>query len=147
MKSIQILRQIALIRKGRNRNIEETEAMLRHWLIQWREDGFGYWTVITKENNDIIGVCGVSKATLKGETIYNIYYRTKPSSWKKGYIKEAAQLSIDYILESVNPDATIMVRTKQDNLPSIKIALSLGFKHHKQLDDYGETGDVYYFNK
>lgn len=132
---------------GPHLNVDQTEEMLTGWLRHWDENGFGYWTVITKENDEIIGACGIKKEQIKGKQVYNVYYRTKPSSWKKGYIKEAALLSIHYLQNYVDSDAAIMIRTKADNLPSIKTALSLGFKHQKLLDDFNERGDVYYFNK
>lgn len=133
--------------KGPHQTINETKMMLDEWLQHWEENGFGYWVAVMKENNETIGACGIRKAQLNEKQVYNVYYRTKPSSWKKGYIKEAALSSIHYVLNYIDSNAAIMIRTKSDNLPSIKTALSLGFKHQSQLNNFYETGDVYYFNK
>lgn len=132
---------------GPHKNIEETKEMIHSWIQHWDEYGFGYWIIVNKESNEIMGICGLRKSKLKNSEVFNLAYRIESASWKKGFIKEAAKASIQYILQDIDPDALIMARTKYNNIPSINTAKSLGFVMESKLDDYEEKGDVYLFNK
>lgn len=60
---------------------------------------------------------------------------------RRGYVKEACQAIID----NVGKLSVIVVLTLNANIPSIRTAMSLGFKHDRSLDDYDGDGNVYYF--
>lgn len=49
---------------------EEVEAWLQNQLRRYRENGFGLWAVILKENEELIGQCGLTlQATPHGKVL------------------------------------------------------------------------------
>lgn len=107
--------------------------------------GFGYYSLVIKENNQVLGLCGLKHTQLKGQPFLNLYYRIDSNQTQRGYVKEAAVTIIEYVLELTQSQIPLMVLTLNTNLPSRRTAEALGFVYDKSWDDYQGFGNVYYF--
>ena len=47
--------------RGRGFTIDETRALIEHWLRHWSEHGFGPWAVIDDESGALMGHCGLQR--------------------------------------------------------------------------------------
>lgn len=134
--------------KGPVESLEEFKASyLTEWIEHYKKYGFGYYVVILKEDYEPIGVCGLRYKDIKGETYLNIYYRIDSQKTKNGYVFEASTKVIEHVQELTNHQYKIVALTKEENIPSIKTAESLGLKRDSTFDNYQEQGNVYYFSE
>ena len=83
---------------------------------------------------------------VNNETFLNLYYRISPSKMRRGFVKEAANKIIEDVTKKLNNKYKIVVVTLDENIPSRKIAESLGLKYKKEFDNIDGEGNVYYFN-
>ncbi len=139
---------------GPVRDRETFQEELNRWIKHHESYGFGYYVIIDKSDAGYVGVCGLKHTLIRGQTYLNLYYRITPEKMRRGYVKEAARVIIDSVLqwkedetESPSPRSRIIVAlTLNTNIPSIRTAQSLGLKHDPGLDDYAGEGNVYYFS-
>lgn len=94
----------------------------------------------------MFGLCGLRYISIRDKKYLNLYYRIDPSKMRKGFVKEAATRIIDIITSELNNEYKVVVLTLDKNIPSRKVAESLGLKYDKDFDDLGGEGNVYYFN-
>lgn len=125
----------------------ETRAMLQQWIQDWERDKIGYFIIIEKASNEVIGMCGVRYRDWQNGHIFNLAYRLDTAYTRKGYTKEANQLVLQFIHDTIDTNPKIVARTKYNNIPSIKTAEALGLALNPRFDNFEEPGDVYLFNK
>lgn len=106
---------------------EEATTMLDSWIVDWDRDGIGYWMVREACDEPAIGVAGVR---LPGDTdadpaAYNLYYRFRPVAWGKGFAREAGEAAVEAVAAR-DASAVVIAVISEDNLPSIRVATSLG---------------------
>ncbi|MGO3048697.1 hypothetical protein CD110_02005 [Staphylococcus casei] len=130
---------------GPHQSIEETEAMLESWMNHWLRYSFGYCLMIEKKTGEMLGICGLSYKQLNGETYLNLAYRLETQHTRKGYTKEACKAVIKNVKIATKVNNKILVRTKTNNLPSIKTAESFGFVRDSHYDDFESYDDIYFF--
>lgn len=70
---------------------EEVEAWLQNQLRRYRENGFGLWAVILKENEELIGQCGLILQDTPHGKVLEIGYLFQKAYWHRGYATEAAR--------------------------------------------------------
>lgn len=108
--------------------------------------GFGYYSLVDKSDKKVFGLCGLRYTSIRDKKYLNLYYRIDPSKMRKGFVKGAATRIIDIITSELNNEYKVVVLTLDKNIPSRKVAESLGLKYDKDFDDLGGEGNVYYFN-
>ena len=81
---------------------EEVQAWLDKQLRRYREDGFGLWAVILKENGVQIGQCGITLQEYGDGRVPEVGYLLCKEYWHRGFATEAA----DYCGETPAPDPT-----------------------------------------
>lgn len=104
------------------------EIMLRGWLRQWAEDGFGYWAVRREPAGEIIGFGGVRRMPMEhmeARDILNLYYRFTPTAWGHGYATKMAREAVR-LARSALSALPIVARVRPANLLSIKTAERAG---------------------
>ena len=78
------------------RDIKGTKAWIEWTLESYRDNGFGKWIMMLKENESVIGDCGISLQKVNGKTYPEIGYRLVYDSWGMGFASEAALGCRDY---------------------------------------------------
>ncbi|MDB4089115.1 GNAT family N-acetyltransferase [Flavobacteriales bacterium] len=116
-------------------SVEETEIFLNNY-SDYERNGFGRWTVVRKEDNEILGWCGLKK---RQDGVIDIGYRFHKKFWNKGYATESARACLNYGFEVLNLEE-IIGNTDRENLASIKVLEKIGLKFWKN-DKYDGIND------
>lgn len=110
----------------------------------YKKYGYGRWAVITKENSEFIGWCGLKYTESLSEN--DIGFRLMKKQWNKGYATEAAQACIKFGFEKLNM-TQIVGRAMLKNEASIKVLQKLGLQYLKPFDFGDESGVIYIINR
>ena len=112
--------------------IEEAYNWLNSQLERYKNYGYGLWAVVLKENNEMIGQCGLSIQTWKNSKVLEVGYLFQRNYWHHGYATEAAIASKEYAFNVLNAnEVSSIIRTT--NTQSINVALRNGMK---KVDDW-----------
>lgn len=110
-----------------------SEEVLRQWLRQWADDGFGYWAVTLPEGGEVIGFGGVRRITWQDRDILNLYYRFTPGSWGHGYAAETARTAV-VLARTHLPALPVVARVRAVNVPSVRTAERAGLMRRPEFD-------------
>lgn len=121
-----------------------SDAEVQEWLdrqfARYNKYGFGLWAVILKENDEMIGQCGLTMQSWKDGEVLEIGYLFQYRYWHKGYAVEAAKACKEYAFEILNADEVCSI-IRDTNIPSQKVAIRNGMikmdswiKHYKGVD-------------
>lgn len=126
---------------GPDADPEVTAERLRSWLAGWDRDGISYHVVEVLSTGEAVGFTGVRYADARdwgqpAEPVLNLYYRFAPVAWGRGYAAECGRTVLDWTRVH-RPDRPVVVITTPDNLPSLKVARSLGFDHYRDITHDG----------
>lgn len=108
-----------------------TDNDVQEWidksLKRYAEDKLGYFLVIEKISNKVIGQAALMPDTIEGSKQYEIGYILKKEYWHKGYAIEAANALKEYAFQSLHLNEVIF-EIRPQNLPSRKVAENLHAK-------------------
>lgn len=106
---------------------------------RYRIFGFGLWAVCLKENNEMIGDCGLTMQTIHEQIKPEIGYHIRKDQQRKGYAKEAAIAVRDWTFKNT-PFNEIYFYMKYTNDPPAKTAISWGCHQVEEYND--DTNEV-----
>ena len=107
---------------------EEARAWLLNQLRRYREDGFGLWGVIRKEDGQFLGQCGLTWQPLgNGARGIEVGYLFERTYWHNGYATEAAVACKEYAFCTLHADAVYSI-IRENNLPSRRVAERNGMR-------------------
>lgn len=119
---------------------EEAQEWLNRQLSRYQKWGFGLWAVILKENEEMIGQCGLTMQPWKGEEVLEIGYLFRRQYWHQGYATEAARVCKHYAFEKLHKDEVYSI-IRDTNTASQNVALRNGMsvadhwiKHYRGVD-------------
>ncbi|MCI9112396.1 MAG: GNAT family N-acetyltransferase [Eubacterium sp.] len=101
---------------------EEVQEWLNRQLARYAQYGFGLWAVILKENEELIGQCGLTMQPRDGREVLEIGYLFHKKYWKHGYATEAAAACREYAFNNLNADEVYSI-IRDNNIPSQKVAM------------------------
>lgn len=119
--------------------VEEAEDLIHNY-DEYEKNGFGRWTVVLKETNEVLGWCGLKY--IKSVDEVDLGYRLHRKFWNKGYATEACKASLNIGFKRYNLEL-IVGRTMVDNLASRKVLEKIGMTYWKEFD-FEEHPGVYY---
>ena len=99
----------------------EVQEGLDKQLQRYKNDGFGVWAVILKENNELIGQCGLSMQPCEDKEVLEIGYIFQKRYWHKGYATEAAVACREYAFDKLNADEVFSL-IRETNIASQNVA-------------------------
>ena len=100
--------------------------------MRYERDGYGYWAVIHKMSERLIGVCGLLKEQADYENYVGLGYIFNKDYWGRGYALESASACVDYAFHTLKvKELTAQIRP--NNLPSRKVAEKLGMEVNKEF--------------
>ena len=102
-----------------------TKKDVRKWinrqLTRYRKDGFGYFAVILKESDALIGQAGLMKSTINGNEAVELGYILDNAYWHNGYGTEAARACLEYAFRELELK-TVCCSIRPENVASIRVA-------------------------
>jgi len=125
---------------------EWVQAWLRTCLERYYQSwGFGPYAVVTKQNQSVIGYCGLFFfPDINGQQEVEIGYRLRRSVWGQGYATEAASAVLDYAFDTLGIKRLIAI-IDPSNAASIRVAEKLGMHYENEvmLEGYTHPDQVY----
>ena len=119
---------------------EEVQEWLDRQISRYQKWNFGLWAVILKENNKMIGQCGLTMQPWKEREVLEIGYLFNRSCWHKGYATEAAKACKKYAFEQLKADEVYSI-IRDTNVASINVAVrnnmtkaDTWIKHYRGID-------------
>lgn len=120
---------------------EEVLAWLRNQQRRYREeDGHGLWAVLLKENEKMIGQCGLTYQSWGEWRVLEVGYLFERAFWHRGYATEAAAACRDYAFERLGEEEVFSI-IRDSNSASQRVAQRNGMtvrgcfvKHYRGVD-------------
>ncbi|MDR6551640.1 GNAT family N-acetyltransferase [Paenibacillus qinlingensis] len=108
---------------------DETHAFYHAIQAEFKECGFGFYAVETKENNAFIGFIGFHRAIFKAEftPCIEIGWRLRKEAWGKGYATEGAEACLRYGFDELGLD-DVYSFTAEINKPSQSVMMKIGMR-------------------
>lgn len=124
-----------------------TVDMTRDWidwsLRNYAEHGFGLWAMILKEEDRLVGDCGLTIQLVDGVDEIEIGYHLLRACWGRGLATEAAIGCRDYVFDVLGRNRVISWMGPE-NVPSRRVAERVGMKLEKQTRNrFGKEAVVY----
>jgi ribosomal-protein-alanine N-acetyltransferase len=123
---------------------QDVRQWLDRQLARYRQYGFGLWALIRKDDGQMVGQAGLTIQPCEGDEVLEIGYLLKRRFWHQGYAREAALGCKEYAFTVLQaPKVHSVIKT--DNLPSIRVAESLGMKREKEFITRYYNGDMAHY--
>ena len=121
------------------RKVDQEERIHRYN----RDFGHTFWVVERKEDQAILGFCGLKRCTDEQGPfgMMEAGWRLRESAWGQGYAKEAAIASIDAAFDRFGAEEVIAL-TVNGNRPSWGLMKRLGMRRREDLDFEDAIWDV-----
>lgn len=110
---------------------EKTRNFLELTQSHYDKYGTGLLAVVHKEEQRVIGYCGIVFQDIDGENLPEIGYRLHPQFWGKGLATEAAMAVQEYGFNEMKYDKMISI-IESENVGSIRVAEKNGLTLEKE---------------
>jgi len=117
---------------------EETRVTLGKMVEFWAQHGFGRWAVVSKDDGELIGLCGFRLL----ERTPELFYMFAKASWGRGLATEAARACLRYGFEELG-FKRIMAATRHGNAASIRVMTKIGMSYEKEISHSGVDAVCY----
>ena len=107
--------------------------LAEHWR-HWEEHGFGWWAVADRQDEQLLGWCGLGILDETGEV--EVKYLLRPASWGQGLATEAARQAVGYAFGEAGLSQVIGL-THPENIASQRVLEKSGLTY---------TNRAVYFN-
>jgi RimJ/RimL family protein N-acetyltransferase len=108
----------------------------------YRKNGFGFYAMLSKSHNKVIGMCGLVKR--EGLEHVDLGFAVLPKFLKNGFAYEASLSCIEYAKNSLKIN-TLAAICNTDNVASIALLNKLGFKFIRTIILPNETTLLNYY--
>ncbi|HMQ70383.1 MAG TPA: GNAT family N-acetyltransferase [Ignavibacteria bacterium] len=122
------------IGKGGIRNAEQTKRGIEYFIKNQHENGFSLWALIEKENDTLIGHCGLEY--LLDRSDIELCYLLSKDYWGKGYATEISKATLEYGFKNLMLKR-IVAMTYPENLPSVNVLKKIGLKPKGEKEFFG----------
>ena len=104
---------------------EEVQEWIERQNLRYKEYGFGLWAVVLKENDEMIGQCGLTMQPWKEQEVLEVGYLFQRMYWHRGYAIEAARACKKYAFNILNACEVCSI-IRDTNQASRKLAIRNG---------------------
>ncbi|MFZ0454659.1 MAG: GNAT family N-acetyltransferase [Ignavibacteriaceae bacterium] len=123
-------------------DINRVRKSIKRSINSYKENRFGLWGVILKEQNRFIGQCGITKQDIDGVIVPEIGYHINKEFWRKGFASEASVACLKYGFEKLQL-IEIYIHTYIKNIPSRRVAEKLNMVRVKEFEKYIKDYNIY----
>lgn len=118
----------------------EVDAWFERQRRRYRDDGFGLWALIEKEDERFIGQCGITLQPVGDRRLPEIGYLLCADRWHQGFATEASKACLEWGF-SIRHFPMLCSIIRDTNIASQRVALRLGMtrtetiiKHYRGID-------------
>ncbi|KAB8138149.1 GNAT family N-acetyltransferase [Gracilibacillus oryzae] len=115
----------------------KVESWIKWNIENYEKYNHGLWAVILKEQDILIGDCGITMQEIDGEIVPEIGFHIIKDYWNKGYATEAAMACQNYAFDVLQYPVVYSYTTVK-NVPSQKVAEKIGMRKVKEFEKNGE---------
>jgi ribosomal-protein-alanine N-acetyltransferase len=109
----------------------QMEKWVQRNLAHQNRYGYGIFCVILKENDELVGACGLHHVEVDGSPEVELGYDFRSAYWNRGLATEAAMAVRDYAFGKLGMSRLIsMIRTH--NKASMRVAEKMGMTREKE---------------
>ena len=137
---------IRFLGKGPDSLDDERQNIQRHIDSYYRVHGFGLWGVVLKNEDRLIGRCGILRQEVDGRTRPEISYLIDRDYCGRGLATEAAKGVLDIAHSRFGVDKMIAV-IATGNGGSMRVAEKCGFQFEKRLAMFKDFGPVVVYTR
>lgn len=110
----------------------ETRDWLNNQLARYQKYGFGLWAVVLKENDKMIGQCGLTMQNWNGREVLEIGYLFQKEYWHNGFAAEAAKACKEYAFTRLGAEEVCSI-IRDTNTASQRVALRNGMTRQNEI--------------
>lgn len=107
---------------------DEVAANITRQQAKWAQYGFGWWSVIERETDALIGAACLQHLGHAEANPLEIGWRLRPSWHGKGYATEAGRAAMDYGFDVIG-ESRLMAVTELENKASARVMERLGMTY------------------
>jgi len=123
-------------------SLEEVRGQIeKHTKDYYEQYGFGLWATILKENNRLIGRCGLLYQEVEGVKNLEIAYLLDSDYWGRGFATEAAAMLVELGFHRFDFNRVVAYINPQ-NAASIRVAETVGLKYEREIPQFKDFGKV-----
>jgi RimJ/RimL family protein N-acetyltransferase len=123
-------------------SVEEVRGHIQRQIENYYDSyGFGLWATVLKEQNRLIGRCGLLFQGIEGRKEPELAYLLDFDYWGKGLATEAARSIIELGFERYKFNRIIAVINPQ-NMASILVAEKVGMTYEREIEQFKDFGKV-----
>ncbi|HXU32152.1 MAG TPA: GNAT family N-acetyltransferase [Thermoanaerobaculia bacterium] len=120
----------------------EAQGCMSHQIEKYRRDGYGLWRVSFLGSPEPVGLVGLVRQEVEGETFHEIGYLIHRPYWQRGYATEAA-LGVRRFAFEVRGLPHVVSLVRPENVPSVAVAKKLGMTPEREIRFGGFMHMVY----
>jgi RimJ/RimL family protein N-acetyltransferase len=113
---------------------EQVEKIIARQLAHWEEHGCGWWAVVWREREELIGWCGLQFLPEFGET--EVAYLLSRPYWGQGLATEAARAAARFGFQTLGLERLVAI-AHVENAASQRVIEKLGMSFVEQLSLWG----------
>lgn len=119
----------------------EREHIHKHIANYYDKHDFGLWAVVLKENNRLIGRCGLLYQPVEGTQVVEVTYLIDRHYWGRGLATEAARAAVKLGFEKYK-FPRIVALINPENVASVRVAEKIGMSYERDVSfrEFGEVG-------
>jgi RimJ/RimL family protein N-acetyltransferase len=121
---------------------DQVRRWLERNLAHQREHGYGVFAVCLKEDNRLIGDCGLELLEVAGEHVVELGYDFRSDHWNQGYATEAASAVRDYAFATLHLTRLVSL-VRPGNPASERVAEKTGLRKIDEIQRDGRTYLLY----
>lgn len=109
---------------------DATKYILDGPVKSYRENGFGLWLIVRRQDNIPVGICGLIKREIL--EYVDIGFAMMPEFEGRGYAFEAARATLQFAREQLRLPKLVAI-TAPENRRSMQLLEKLGFEFEKMI--------------
>jgi ribosomal-protein-alanine N-acetyltransferase len=112
----------------------------KHIADYYDKHGFGLWAAVLKEDNRLIGRCGLLYQEVEGTREVEVSYLLDRHYWGRGLATEAARETVRFGFERYK-FPRIVALINPENVASVRVAEKVGMRYERVVSfkDFGEV--------